>query len=566
MKNNPFPIQQINTLDLKIDENGCAFSNNYSDIYFQAGIGLDEKRHVFLAGNDLPQNWQDKDSFVIAETGFGTGLNFLMTWQAWEANQGDCKRLDFISCELHPMDQSQLAQALAVFPELAHYSKQLIEKYPKKLVYGIHRIEFASENIVLTLIFADAANAYQQLNASVDAWYLDGFGPNKNPDMWSELLVLAIAKLSHINTTAATFTVARKIRDGLSHVGFEINKVEGFGQKREMLKACFQDENKKPVDKQPWAQTFAATKKNNITIIGAGIAGLTLACNLNKKAENVTLIDRHKTACSETSGNPQAMVMPMFSLNDSKEARFYLRAFLYASNYYDKQYFHQDGVLQLAINEKQQHWQQKLIKQFNLPNSLICKHENGLLYPNSGWLDSHAQAQKQMEKIENYIQAEVNRIEFINHQWHLFADDRLIHKTDVLILANGIHCLKLLTNYEIPIIPKQGQISYFKSDLQLKISQCKQVVLHKGYITPSCNGVQTLGATFDHLIHDKWFDPPICYENHWQRNINMWKGTEQYKELSCINSSKTRAGIRVTTPDHLPICGAVVNQNKFKLI
>ena len=564
MSKSTFPIKLINTLKVDFDNQGTAYSNNYADIYFQPGIGLDEKRHVFLAGNDLPQNWQDKDNFVIAETGFGTGLNFLMTWQAWENNKGNCKRLDFISCELHPMNKSQLSQALASFPELKQYSEQLINKYPNELLCGIHRLEFITTNITLTLIFADASSAYQQLNTQVDAWYLDGFGPSKNPEMWTDDLFQAIANLSKIGTTAATFTVARKIRDGLNRVGFEINKSEGFGQKREMLKACFQDTSKKTLDKQPWAVPFQPTRKRNITVIGAGIAGMTLATKLIQKGENVTLIDRNEKPCSEASGNPQAMVMPMFTLNDSNESRFYLRAFQYAKHFYDSEFFHQDGVLQLAVNDKEKLWQQKFLSNFDLPESLIRNHKDGLLYPTSGWLDTQGHAQKQFQNITHYIQAEVNKIEFIDGQWLIFAEDQQIHNTDVLILANGIQALRLLKDYQLPITPKHGQISYFKTDPKMEFCNHQQVLLHEGYITPHWKGEQTLGATFDHVNNDYWFDIPTSDETHWQRNTDLWKGTEIFDELKQITPGKARAGIRVTTPDHLPLCGPIINQQQFK--
>jgi tRNA 5-methylaminomethyl-2-thiouridine biosynthesis bifunctional protein len=567
MKRNPFPIKQINSLDLSFDKEGSAYSNNYGDIYFQPGIGLDEKVHVFLNGNDLPNNWQDKEKFCIAETGFGTGLNFLNTLKLWDTTKQNNQQLHYISCELHPLNKQQLKQALALFPELADYSKILIEEYPQLLMYGFHRIHLQKYGVTLTLIFAECVDAFEQLEASIDAWFLDGFGPSKNPKMWEYRLFKAIANLSHIGTTAATFTVARKIRDGLKSVDFEISKRTGFGQKREMLTAKLVSEivatESRP--KQPWAQTFKANKQQSFTVLGAGIAGLSIADKLQQQGKNVTLIDRQKQPCLETSGNPQAMIMPSFDLNDSSEAQFYLAAFLYAARYYSNQYYHAVGVHDLAFSDKQQIWQDKLLSKFDLPKELIKEYKQGILYPNAGWLDTQGHAKNVFEKISHYMQADISKIEYKNNLWHLYTQDSVVHTTETLILANGINVKKLLPNYELPITPKYGEISYFKSNnIDSQIGTCPHIQLSKGYITPQWKGSQTIGATFDHIESENWFNHPQLSHDHWKRNTELWNNTPYANLLAEDISYKSRAGIRVTTPDHLPICGAVINQKELK--
>jgi tRNA 5-methylaminomethyl-2-thiouridine biosynthesis bifunctional protein len=564
MKNNPFPIKQINTLDLSFDEQGSAYSNNYGDIYFQPVIGLDEKKHVFLKGNDLPNNWQDKETFCIAETGFGIGLNFLNTLKLWDNNSQKTQRLHYISCELHPLNKQQLQEALLQFPELEGFSKSLIEEYPQLLLYGFHRIYFKKYGVTLTLIFGDCVDAFEQLEASIDAWYLDGFGPSKNPKMWDDRLFKALANLSHIGTTAATFTVARKIRNSLESVGFEITKQKGFGQKREMLTAKLVAENK-TTEKQPWHQTYKASKQQSFTVLGAGIAGLSIADKLQQQGKNVTLLDRHKQPCLEASGNPQAMVMPSFDLNDSQESRFYLTAFLYAIRHYSKDFFHQTGVNQLAVNQKQKVWQNKLLTNFELPIELLQVSNDGLYYPLAGWLDTQGHAQYLFNQLKDYLQAEVTHIKYINNQWYLYADETLVLKTDVLILANGIHCKILLKDYDLPIVPKHGQIAIFESEhANNEVTECKSIQLNKGYITPRWKGVQTLGATFDHLQPHDWYQAAKTTDDYWRKNVELWKDTIIEKHLNKIENHNPRAGIRVTTPDHLPLCGAIIDQKHFK--
>jgi tRNA 5-methylaminomethyl-2-thiouridine biosynthesis bifunctional protein len=562
---NPFPIKQLKSLDLSFDEQGSAYSNNYGDIYFQPGIGLDEKKHVFLKGNGLPENWNNKDQFSIAETGFGTGLNFLNTLKMWQEKSQPNQHLDYISCELHPFNRKQLQQALSQFPELIKYSEELIDKYPEFLMYGTHRIHFDQYNVTLTLILADCIDAFENTQCEVDAWFLDGFGPSKNPEMWSDKLFKAIANLSQKGTTVATFTVARAIRDGLSEVGFNIIKEPGFGKKREMLTAQFSKEDYL-VDKQPWAQTFKASSIESIVIIGAGIAGLTLANKLQQAGKKVTLIDRQIKPCLETSGNPQAMVMPSFDLNDSPEARFYLSAFLYAIRYYSDKYFHVDGVLDLAFSDKQKHWHENLLTRFDLPDELVQQVKNGILYPSAGWLDTQGHAMSISGNLDNYIQAEIASISFENKHWQLLSDDSQVYQADCLVLANGINAKKLLPEYELPTTPKHGEISFVNSkNLNSKISNCNHIQLNKGYIMPEWQGQHSFGATFDPMKSEDYFKPAQTHEDHWLRNKALWENTGYEQLLNNLTSDKSRAGIRVTAPDHLPICGPVINQQQFKL-
>ena len=563
MKNHPFPIQQIKSLKLSFVDSGSAYSNNYSDIYFQAGIGQDEKKHVFLTGNDLPNSWQSKVNYTIAETGFGTGLNFLNTLELWDKNRQENQHLHFISCELHPLNKQQLQQALAQFPTLSQYTEKLIAAYPQYLLYGFHRLHFAELNVTLTLIFADCVDAFEQLHSSIDAWFLDGFGPSKNPDMWSERLFKSIARLSHIGTTVATFTVARKIRDNLSSVGFAIKKIKGFGQKREMLTAKLITEDKF-IEKHPWAQTFKSSDQNSYAVLGAGIAGLSIAEKLQKQGKTVTLIDRQSQPCQETSGNPQAMVMPSFSLNDSIEARFYLSAFQYAIRHYPDTFYHATGVHELAFTDKQQIWQNKLLSRFDLPEELVRKYKNGILYPQAGWLDTQGHAMSIFSQLHNYLQAEITKIHWHDGQWHLYTGKDIIHSATTLILANGININKLLPKYEMPITAKHGQISYFKSvDIDPQVADNPRLQLNNGYITPSWNGIQTIGATFDHIADNDWHKKPEPSKDHWERNTEHWQNTAYADFFSTVSSHKSRAGIRVTTPDHLPICGALINQSQF---
>jgi len=212
-------------------DDGQPLSESHDDVYFSKASGLDETRHVFLTHNQLPQRFTDKDTFTIAETGFGTGLNFLATCQLWQAHAKAGQHLNFISVEKYPLTATDLKQALNLWPELTPLTQQLLNGYDALL----NGTPLVMDNITLTLSVADSNTALPTWRAPVDAWFLDGFAPAKNPDMWTNTLFDTMTRLSTSGTTAATFTAAGTAKRGLKSAGFEVKKVRGFGHKRDML-------------------------------------------------------------------------------------------------------------------------------------------------------------------------------------------------------------------------------------------------------------------------------------------------------------------------------------------
>ena len=203
--------------------------------YFDAQDGLAETHHVFLEGNNLPARWQsDKRDFVICETGFGTGLNFLAAWKLFEQTAPEHIRLHFISFENKPLDAEETELILQPWAEeFADYIPRLKAAYPM-LIPGFHRMH-VSPRVKLTLVFDDVNDALPKLIANVDAWFLDGFKPSTNPEMWTDTVFENMARLSHASTSFATFTAAGAVKRGLVAAGFNVKKVPGFGTKRDML-------------------------------------------------------------------------------------------------------------------------------------------------------------------------------------------------------------------------------------------------------------------------------------------------------------------------------------------
>ena len=215
--------------ELTFDGNGIPYAPAYGDSYHSASGALEQTRHVFLAGNDLPDRWQGRD-FVICETGFGLGLNFLATWQAWQANPG--RRLHYIAIEKHPFRRDDLKQIHDRWPELAPFAARLQAHWPLPLP-GLHRLDFG--DVVLTLAFGAANELLPQLSFVADAFYLDGFAPTQNPEMWSDAIFAALAQRAVPDATLASWSVLDDMMFRLSRHGFRLEKRPGFGTKRYML-------------------------------------------------------------------------------------------------------------------------------------------------------------------------------------------------------------------------------------------------------------------------------------------------------------------------------------------
>ncbi len=213
---------------------GTPYSAAFGDVYHSAEGGPAQARHVFLHGNGLPGRWQGRRAFTILETGFGFGLSFLATWQAWREDPQRCGRLHFVSVEKHPFAASDLAFCARNIPNWKSKPANCSHAWPM-LVPGMHRMEFEGGNVVLTLFFGDIAEGLPQLQLAADAFYLDGFAPAKNPQMWEPRLLRHLGRLAAPGATLATWSVAAPVREALEGAGFAVEKRQGFGTKREML-------------------------------------------------------------------------------------------------------------------------------------------------------------------------------------------------------------------------------------------------------------------------------------------------------------------------------------------
>ena len=583
--------------------NGQPFSEQFSDPYFSADNGLDEGQHVFLQHNAIPERWhswpwQQQNSFCIVETGFGTRLNFLLTWQAWREQQSllDNKVgwLHFTSIEKFPLSQEQLQQALALWPQLNDLPALLLKSYPL-LISGEHYLVWPEERISLTLYWDDIKDALPQLSGPVHAWYLDGFAPARNPEMWCDELYLQMRRLSQrhesqyhniLPATVATFTAAGAVRRGLQGAGFEVAKHRGHGPKRDMLAGRFTraigPERPAYFWNKPWLVS-PVTPAKEVIVIGAGLAGCTTARALAERGVKVTIIDPHGIA-KQGSGNAQGGLYIKLAANDSAiHTRFHLTAYQFAIRFLqhhlgaatvENSHWQQCGLLQLAVDDTEAKRQQQLLLKTPLPKELAqpvtaaqasvlagaALEQGGMFFPQGGWVSPVDLCERLLQHPNiHFKQLEATHIQQTSTGWQMDSQDGVLSATDI-VLATAYHTKSLLPQAHLPIKFIRGQLSYVKSDC---INGLNTVISGNSFITPEKDGVHSIGATF--TTDDA--NPRIEEQDH-RFNLNnlrsisaQWQPAITKQGLTAIQGG--RVGFRCTTQDHLPIVGQIPDNQAF---
>lgn len=315
--------------EIEEGEAGTLSSLSFGDIYFSPEDGLAESQFVFIDGNDLgPRMERAERPMVIGELGFGTGLNILALLREHDRVLGG--PLDIWSCEGFPLsrDDFQRVQGRIAdrWPEIAPYAERLAAVYPDPVPGQVHLV--IDRGITLTLAFGPVKDMLDNAWFEADAWFLDGFAPSKNPEMWTSDVMTKIAGLSKPGATAATFSVASGVRQALERAGFSWRKTPGFARKKHMLRAQLERPTARSEEK-PWFAPPRPASGGRIAIIGAGIAGCMLARALDQRERDVILFDGAGTAAG-ASGNPAGLVMPRLDADRSPAACFYRDAFLFA--------------------------------------------------------------------------------------------------------------------------------------------------------------------------------------------------------------------------------------------
>ena len=298
---------------------GTPYSPRFGDRYHSENGGLDQARRVFLHGCGLPAAWAGQPQWRILETGFGFGLNFLVTWAAWRADPERPTLLHFVSTEAWPVSAADLLRATSVHPELAPLAEALYQQW-WGLLPGVHRLRFDEGRVLLTLYVGDTLAMLRQQNLVVDSIYLDGFSPQRNPESWDLHTLKAVARCCRRGRQLATWTIARAVRDALAQCGFEVNRVPGVPPKRDNLHATYNPRWEPRTTRQPALAPEPALPGPCI-VIGGGIAGAATAASLARRGWHVTVLDQAPEPAAGASALPAGVFAPHVSPDDSVLSR-----------------------------------------------------------------------------------------------------------------------------------------------------------------------------------------------------------------------------------------------------
>ncbi|GAA0787904.1 bifunctional tRNA (5-methylaminomethyl-2-thiouridine)(34)-methyltransferase MnmD/FAD-dependent 5-carboxymethylaminomethyl-2-thiouridine(34) oxidoreductase MnmC [Marinobacterium sediminicola] len=572
-------IEKLSTARLQWQES-IPESEQFGDIYFNREGGVAETEHVFLNANHLEERFaaHHHGSFVIAETGFGTGLNFLCARALWLKKAPREGQLHFISCEKYPLTREDLARALSAFPQFAEGAAQLIESYPEP-VPGFFTLRLDQGRVLLTLLLGDALETLPQLDARVDAWFLDGFAPAKNPELWNDQLFMQIARLSRPGTTCATFTAAGIVRRGLQAVGFEIRKVPGFGRKREMISGTFMaDPLPGSPDSQPiWFQRpVPDTRKQPVVVIGAGLAGASTARALADLGYRVHVLERQPEPALEGSGNPQGALYAKLPAKPTAHSRFHLAGLSYTAGLIRQLHHLQAdigqlcGVLQLATSDKEYRRQQQLVDTGAYPHSLVhmtseaeasaltgqdCPYP-GLFFPDAGWVSPPTFCRHLLDHplIECHYNTQVQALQLADNGWLL---DGTSFSASHVVVCCANEALRFEQLVHLPLKPIRGQTS--QADQPDDARPLKTVVCGEGYISPPLNGRYCFGASFK--LRDT--DLEVREEEHRHNLDILCRALPRLGSQLTAQPLQGRVALRCSSADYLPLVGPVPDLPAF---
>ena len=572
---------------IHFNEENTPVSDKFDDVYFSNQDGLAETHYVFLEGNQLWERWVNYQEahFVIAETGFGTGLNFFAVTSLFrEFRQkypdSPLKHLYFISFEKYPLPLDTLQQAHLAYPQFAHLAEHLQQHWLNP-IQGCYRFHF--DETTLDLWFGDVAENLPQLgdymNDKIDAWFLDGFAPSKNPDMWNEQLYQQMFRFTKPQGTFATFTAASAVRKGLENSGFDITKRKGFGKKRECLSGQKTYEKMTALS-APWFHSQPANlNEQDIAIIGGGIASLCTAISLVKRGAKITIYCEDEQAALNASGNKQGAFYPQLSDDNERNIRFYIHAFAYGHQFLQwaiqqKIEFEHEfcGVALCAYSNKTENKLNK-IAELNLPSDLyqsLSQTElskkvglplpfGGGFIPQGAWLaprqlvqDAFAFLEKQSIQIKT--SQKVTALSQTEHGWQIKTAENETFNHEVIVLANGHKLTEFEQTRKLPLYPVRGQVSQIPTSANLL--KLKTVLCYDGYLTPADQAKTSHCIGASHVRDNATREFSLIEQQENQQKIQQNIPEDWTKEVD-TSGNIARIGVRCSVRDLTPMMGAV---------
>ncbi len=528
---------------------------DFGDVYHSTAGALVQAWHVFLAGNGLPQRWQGRERFVVLETGFGLGNNFLATWQAWREDPQRSERLVFISIEKHPLRRDDLTHAHEA-SSMFELARQLIESWPP-LTPNLHALDFEHGRVRLLLCLGDARDWLKELVAEVDAFYLDGFAPDRNPEIWDPYTLKLLARQAAPAATAATWCVARSVRDALATAGFAVEKVPGFASRGRVLKAQFAPRHtlQKPAGREPLARGARAA-----IVIGAGLAGAACAHALMRQGVQCTVIDARPGPAQASSGNPVGLFHGILHPGDGAHARFNRACALATQRLLRELNLPglQWGLLRLETTRDLAAMQALLDAQRLPPDYVqaLDAHQaaamSGLpgshpawFYPSGGALQPSSYVQALLQGAGTLYNCRVAALRPDGQgRWQaLDAQGALLAEAPAVVLAGGHEGVSLLP--ALPLVRQRGQLTH------LPQAGTPMPVAGQGYAVS--DGAQGLwcGSTSD----DEDTEPSLR-ERDQQHNIEQWQRLSGQAGMAGAPLAG-RVAWRLLTPDRLPLVGGL---------
>jgi len=524
------------------DADGLPRSRRYGDVYFSREGGLAESRAVFLAGCALPQRWATRRRFTVAELGFGTGLNLLALLDMWRAHRPATGQLSIFSVEAEPLTADEAGRALSAWPELADLAAPLLASWPGRR-RGFHRVELPALGATLDVAVMDAAAALDAWSGRADAWFLDGFAPAVNPEMWTDSLMALVAARSAPGARAATYTVAGQARRALAAAGFAIERRPGFGGKRERLEASLAGE--------PPPERAAP----RIAIVGAGVAGAALARAFRQQGPEARVLEADRPGAGP-SGNPAALVTPRLDAGLAEAAQLHAQAFARAGALYSglDGAVIAEGVLQLETAPRDGARFAKIAaSDLFEPGTLVVRSADevgavlgepaplALRLERALVIDPGRVLAAWLPEVET---AAVAAIEPAGGAWRLLGHGGdTLAEVDVVCLANGAGLSALWRDARLQ--PVRGQLSQVSG-------VASPAAAWGAYIAPTRDGI-VFGATHDR--DDAASDRRAADD---QRNLAALAarlpGLARRLDGAPIEG---RASVRATTPDRMPLAGRV---------
>ncbi len=565
----------------------------FGDVYHARAGAFAQARHVFLGGNGLPGRWAGRARFVVLETGFGLGNNFLATWAAWRDDPARCERLVFLSIEKHPLTREDLARAHAASPE-PELAQQLLAAWPA-LTPNLHTLDLEGGRVRLMLAFGDARDWMPELVASVDAFFLDGFAPAKNPELWDEALFKQAGRLAAPGATAATWSVARRVRDGLQAAGFDVGKRPGFASKGEMTAAVFAPRHRPaPVP----GRTAIAAAATDVLIIGAGLAGAACARVLSREGLRVTVLEAGPTVASQASGNPGGLFHGTLHAEDGLHARFNRAAALATERELRRLApvlpWLQWGLLRVERQAQALDQMRALLAQCGLPADYVqalsaeeagakaglALRQPAWYFPGGGavsppdlvnaWLAEASRTAVAFDVRLNAPVAHLRREEASGRWSALDAAGEVIAQADAVVLCGGIGSAPLVSAWSAgpgwPWVSQRGQLSVMTPNaLSSAPGQAFQPALESapspslvmpvaglGYALSLPDGTLCFGASAD-----AGDEEPSLRATDQAQNLERLRLLLPSADLPASLPLAGRVGWRSLVPDRLPVVGAL---------